>query len=130
MDFKKINLDNRKFSSPILKLNFPLQKSKYGIIYTIYSDTFNIIELGFAENNKILETKLSQKGSILLDKKRGKKQELKLLIETLNELGIEFHSQFKFQYSKALMRHLCTLGWPIGKSLYKKRIIQKKLSCA
>jgi len=28
------------------------------------------------------------------------------------------------------MRHLYTLGWPIGRSLYKQRKIKKELLCA
>ena len=110
--------------------NTSFLKSKIGIIYTSYSDRLNIIEVGFAENNKILETKLSKNEAILLEKKRGQKRELKLLIEILKKFGIKFDDQLNFKYSDVLMRHLSTLGWPIGKSLYKKRIIRKEISCA
>ena len=130
MNRKKIKKAYRQFSSSFPNFDFIHQKSKIGIIYTSYSDRLNIIEVGFAENNKILETKLSKNEAILLDQKRGQKRELKLLIEILKKLGIKFYDQFNFTYSHDLMRHLSTLGWPIGKSLYKKRIIRKEIICA
>ena len=71
-----------------------------------------------------------QSGSILLDKKRGKERDLNLLIKTLNELDIHFCSEFKFKYSNSLIRHLSTLGWPVGRSLYKQRKIKKELTFA
>ena len=36
------------------------EKCKDGIIYTVYSDEFNSLKVGFAENNKVLEEKLSK----------------------------------------------------------------------
>ena len=99
-------------------------------VYTLYSDRFNSIEVGFAENDKILKNKLLQSDLILLDKKKGKKQDLNLLIKTLNELDINFSSKLNFRYSNILIRHLSTLGWPVGRSIYKQRRIKKELSFA
>ena len=103
---------------------------KDGIIYTLYSDEFNSLKVGFAENDKDLEKKLSSEALILLDIKKGKKKDLCLLITTLKELGIKYSDNFYFKYSSSLMRHLSTLGWPIGRSLYKQRKIKKELLCA
>ena len=129
MLFKKdINKECRKLISS--SLNLAPQKSKFGIVYTLYSDRFNSIEVGFAENDKILKNKLLQSDLILLDKKKGKKQDLNLLIKTLNELDINFSSRLNFRYSNILIRHLSTLGWPVGQSLYKQRKIKKELSLA
>ncbi len=129
MVFKKdINKEYRKLISS--SLNLALQKSKFGIVYTLYSDRFNSIEVGFAENDKILKNKILQSNSILLDKKKGKEQDLNLLIKTLNELDINFSSRLNFRYSNILIRHLSTLGWPVGRSLYKQRTIKKELSLA
>ena len=128
MALKKINKEYRKFISSFL--NLVPQKSKYGIVYTLYSDRLNSIEVGFAENDRILKNKILQRDLILLDKKRGKKQDLNLLIKTLNELDINFSSKLNFRYSNILIRHLSTLGWPVGRSLYKRRIIKKELSFA
>ena len=67
---------------------------------------------------------------ILLDKKKGKEQDLNLLIKTLNELDLNFSSRLNLRYSNILIRHLSTLGWPVGRSLYKPRKIKKELSLA
>ena len=128
MVLKKLNKEYRKFISS--SLNLVPQKSKFGILYTLYSDRFNSIEVGFAENDKILKNKLLQSDLILLDKKKGKKQDLNLLIKTLNELDINFSSRLNFRYSNILIRHLSILGWPVGRSLYKQRKIKKELSLA
>ena len=128
MVLKKLNKEYRKFISS--SVNLAPQKSKFGIVYTLYSDRFNSIEVGFAENDKILKNKLLQSDLILLDKKKGKKQDLNLLIKTLNELEISFSSKCNVRYSNILMRHLSILGWPVGQSLYKHRRIKKELSFA
>ena len=129
MVFKKyINKEYRKLISK--SLNLAPQKSKSGIVYTLYSDRFNSIEVGFAENDKILKNKVLQSDSILLDKKIGKEQDFNLLIKTLNELNIKFTTKLNFRYSNILIRHLSILGWPVGQSLYKQRKIKKELSLA
>ena len=128
MALKKTNKEYRKIFSSSLTL--APQKSKFGIVYTLYSDRFNSIEVGFAENDNVLKKKVLQCDSILLDKKRGKEQDLNLLIKILNELDINFSSELNFRYSNILMRHLSTLGWPVGRSLYKQRKIKKELSFA
>ena len=128
MYFKKLSIDYNKIIS--LNLNFVPNKSKLGLIYTLYSDRFNLLEVGFAENNKILETKLLKNEFILLDKKIGKAEHLNLLIKTLKELNFEFSSELSYKYSNILMKHLSTLGWPVGKSLYKQRKIKKEISYA
>ena len=103
---------------------------KDGIIYTLYSDKFDSLKVGFAENDKVLKKKLSSEGLILLDMKKGHKKDLILLKTTLKELGIKYSENFHYKYSGSLMRHLSTLGWPVGRSLYKPRKIKKVLLCA
>ena len=105
-------------------------KFKDGIIYTLYSDEFNSLKVGFAVSDKVLEKKLSNETLILLDMKKGNKKDLILLVKTLKELGIKYSDNLNFKYSISLMRHLCTLGWPVGRSLYKQRTIKKELLCA
>ena len=107
-----------------------IDKFKDGIIYTFYSDKFNSLKVGFAENDKDLEKKLSSEALIILDMKKGKKKDLFLLISTLKELGIKYSENFSYKYSSSLIRHLSTLGWPVGRSLYKQRKIKKELVCA
>ena len=130
MEFKKIKKGYNKFFSSSLNLDFIEKKSKFGIIYTLYSDKFNSIEVGFAESNKIMQKKLLNSDSILLDMKRGKKNDLKLLIKTLNELDINISTKLNFKYSNNVIRYLSTLGWPVGRSLYKRRKIKKEFSFA
>ncbi len=100
---------------------------KDGFIYTLYSDNSNLIEVGFTQNNKILEKKLMNKKFILLDKKKGSLKELRTLKRTLEELGLLILNNKYYEYSELLIRHLHTLGWPIGRSLYKQRVIKKKI---
>ena len=107
-----------------------IKKLKDGIIYTLYSDELNSIKVGFAENNNVLEKKLSSEALTLLDRKKGNKKELFLLIATLKELGMKYSDNLYFKYSSSLMRHLSTLGWPVGSSLHKQRKIKKQLVCA
>ena len=128
MVLKKINKQYQKLISS--SKNLVPQKSKFGIVYTLYSDRFNSIEVGYAENDKILRTKVLQSDLILLDKKKGRAKDLDLLIKTLNEFNIYFSRKLSFKYSDILIRHLSTLGWPVGRSLYKQRKINKKLSFA
>ena len=128
MVLKKLNKEYRKLISS--SLNLAPQQSNFGIVYTLYSERFNSIEVGFAENDKILQNKVLQSNSTLLEKKKGKEQDLDLLIKTLKELNINFSSKLNFQYSNILIRHLSTLGWPVGRSIYKQRKIKKELSFA
>ena len=100
---------------------------KDGFIYTLYSDNSNLIEVGFTQNNKILENKLMNKKFILLDKKKGSLKELRTLKRTLEELGLLILNNKYYKYSELLIRHLHTLGWPVGRSLYKQRVIKKKI---
>ena len=100
---------------------------KDGFIYTLYSDNSNLIEVGFTQNNKILENKLMNKKFILLDKKKGSLKEVRTLKRTLEELGLLILNNKYYKYSELLIRHLHTLGWPVGRSLYKQRVIKKKI---
>ena len=130
MTYKRTNKEIRKLISLPLNISNVSYSFETGIIYTLYSDKFNLIEIGFAQNKGVLENKLLREEFILLDKKKGKKRELSLLISTLEELGIKLSRNLDFKYSNIFIRHLYTLGWPIGSSLYKQRNIKKELSCA
>ena len=103
------------------------QKSVNGIVYTLYSDRLNLVEIGFAENKNILNNKLMQEKFILLDQKSGSLMELNILIKALKQLGVSLLNNKYFKYKKSYLRHLNTLGWPIGNSLYKQKLIRKKI---
>ena len=130
MHNRKIIKGYKKSISSRFNVNTPTNKFKDGIIFTLYSDKFNSLKVGFAENQKVLEIKLSSEKLILLDMKKGNKKDLFLLKKTLKELGIKYSDNLYLKYSSSLMRHLSTLGWPVGRSLYKPRKIKKELLCA
>ncbi len=130
MNYRKIIKGYNTLISSSFNVDTSIDKFKNGIIYTLYSKESNSLKFGFAENEKVLEKKLSKKSFILLDMKKGNKKDLFLLITTLKELGIKYTDNLYFKYSSTLMRHLSTLGWPIGRSLYKQRRIKKELLCA
>ena len=127
MNNRKIIKEYQILKSSTLGGNTSANKFKDGIVYTFYSEDFNSIKVGFAENERVLEYKLSIDKLILLDTKKGKKKDLFLLVKTLKEFGIKYSGNFYFKYSNSLMRHLSILGWPIGRSLYKQRKIKKEL---
>ena len=130
MNNRKIIKGYKTLTSSRFDVDTSIDKFKDGIIYTLYSDEFNSLEVGFVENDKVLKKKLSSNALILLDMKKGKKKDLCLLITTLKELGIKYSDNFHFKYSSSLMKLLSTLGWPVGRSLYKQRKIKKELICA
>ena len=130
MNNRKIIKGYKTLKSSSFNIDTSIDKFKDGIIYTLYSDQFNSLKVGFAENDKVLEKKLSSEALILLDMKKRIKKDLFLLIATIKELGIKYSDNFYFKYSGSLMKHLSTLGWPVGSSLYKQRKIKKELLCA
>ena len=127
MNNRKIIKGYKTLTSSRFDVDTSVDKFKDGIIYTLYSDEFNSLKVGFVENDNVLEKKLSSSALILLDMKKGKKKDLCLLITTLKELGIKYSENFHFKYSSSLMKLLSTLGWPVGRSLYKQRKIKKEL---
>ena len=130
MNKRKIIKGYKTLTSSSFNLDSSTDIFKDGIIYTLYSDELNSLKIGFAENDKVLEKKLSREALIILGLKKGNKKDLFLLITTLKELGIKYSDNLYFKYSSSLMRHLTILGWPVGRSLYKQRKIKKELLCA
>ena len=121
---KELQFLNKKFFENDISIS---KKLNNGIVYTLYSERLNLVEIGFAENKNILDDKLIQEKFILLDKKNGSLMELNILIETLKQLGVLLLNNKYFKYKNSYLRHLNTLGWPIGKSLYKQKLVRKKL---
>ena len=130
MNNRKIIKGYKTLISSRFNVDTSINKFKDGIIYTLYSDEYNLLKIGFAENDGVLEKKFSSDSFILLDKKNGNKKDLFLLITTLEELGIKYSDNLYYKYSGSLIRHLSTLGWPVGRSLFKQRKIKKEFVCA
>jgi len=120
------------FENILFREKNKLKKNEFkdGFIYTLYSDNSNLIEVGFTQSNKMLENKLLNEKFILLDKKKGSLKELRTLKLTLKELGLLILNNKYYKYTELLIRHLHTLGWPVGRSLYKNRVIKKKIHYA
>ena len=93
-----ISMFNNIFQSQFKRNNSTLKfrlfsrekDSRRGLVYTLYSDQLNLIEIGYAKNNKILEDKIKEKQFILLEKKYGNPLDLFLIIKTLKLLNVEF----------------------------------------
>tara|TARA_Y100000589_G_C27183655_1_gene641813 strand:+ start:2853 stop:3272 length:420 start_codon:yes stop_codon:yes gene_type:complete len=102
-------------------------KNKKGIIFTLYSSKFNLIEIGFVETQNMLKDKLFKEKFVLVDHRQGTLRELNLLKETLKNIGVIFIDDRFFKYKTSIFRHLIRLGWPIGKSFYKQKVVRKKL---
>ena len=130
MNNRKITKEYQTLISSTFNVNISKDKYKDGIIYTLFSDKCNSLKVGFSKNVCSLNNEISSEALILLDMKKGNKKELFLLLKTFKELGVEYSGKLYFKYSSSLMRHLSTLGWPVGRSLYKQRKIKKELICA
>ena len=130
MNNRKIIKGHQRLISSAFNVDKSTDKFQNGIIYTLYSEALNSIKVGFAENEWVLENKLSNETLFLLEWEKGNMENLFLLVNTLKELGFKYSDNLYLKYSSSLMRHLYTLGWPIGRSLYKRRKIKKELLCA
>ena len=130
MNNRKIIKGHQRLISSAFNVDKSTDKFQNGIIYTLYSEALNSIKVGFTENEWVLENKLSNETLFLLEWEKGNVENLFLLVNTLKELGFKYSDNHYFKYSNSLMRHLYTLGWPIGKSFYKRRKIKKELLCA
>ena len=130
MNNRKIIKGHQRLISSAFNVDKSTDKFQNGIIYTLYSEALNSIKVGFTENEWVLENKLSNETLFLLEWEKGNMENLFLLVNTLKELGFKYSDNHYFKYSNSLMRHLYTLGWPIGKSFYKRRKIKKELLCA
>ena len=82
MNNRKIIKGFKKSISSRFDVNPYTDKFKDGIIFTLYSEEFNSLKVGFAEDYKVIEKKLSSEALILLDLRRGHKKDLFLLITT------------------------------------------------
>jgi len=64
MNNRKIIKGYKTLISSRFNVDTSVDKSKNGIIYTLYSDAFTSLKFGFAENDKVLEKKLSNDNCI------------------------------------------------------------------
>ena len=74
MNNRKIMKGYKTLISSRFNVDTSKDKFKDGIIYTLYSDQFNSLKVGFAQNDNVLEKKLSSEALILLDMKKAKRK--------------------------------------------------------
>ena len=66
MNNRKIIKGYKTLTSSSFNVDNSTDKFKDGIIYTLYSEELNSLKVGFAENDKVLEKKISSNSLILL----------------------------------------------------------------
>ena len=76
MNNRKIIKGYKTLISSRFNVDTSIDKFKDGIIYTLYSDEFNSLKVGFAENDKVLEKKLSVSIDIIGYEKRQQERSI------------------------------------------------------
>ena len=71
MKNKKIKKGYSKLNPITFNIEISSDRFKEGFVYTLYSAKLNSLEVGFAKNDKEIESKLSNRAMTLLDRKRG-----------------------------------------------------------
>ena len=66
MNNRKIIKGYKTLTSSRFDVDTSVDKFKDGIIYTLYSDEFNSLKVGFAENDKVLKKNLSSQSLSLI----------------------------------------------------------------
>ena len=94
--------------------------NKEGYLYTLYSIGDQKIRLGFYDLCSEPNIIDNESNWIMIGRRTGSKREEKLIKYSLIELGFS-EKNSNYVYSKKLVRHLLTLGWPIG-DLFRKRV--------
>ena len=74
MNNRKIIKGFKTLISSRFNVDDSVNKFEDGIIFTLYSDAFNSLKVGFAENDKVLEKKLSSEALILLDMEKAERK--------------------------------------------------------
>ena len=95
---------------------------EFGYLYTLYRSEDKNILIGYTTELSKLKILYESIGYKLIDKREGKKNELRILKDTLFEIGYKPNNQCGFYYSSNLMYYLNILGWPTGLYKYNKKI--------
>tara|TARA_Y100001968_G_scaffold305394_1_gene321190 strand:- start:428 stop:823 length:396 start_codon:yes stop_codon:yes gene_type:complete len=95
-----------------------------GFLYTLYRNIDNNLLIGFTSEIGELVRISEGLGYELIDNKIGNQNELKILKETLLELGYRENNKNGYTYSYKLVKYLNLLDWPIGSMIKKRKIIK------
>ena len=85
------------------------------MIYTFLRKIDETILIGYSEEFSSMCMEAQQRDFVLIEARRGTRREERLLLMTLQELGLKStYSSHCFAADSSLIRHLNHLGWPIG----------------
>ena len=99
-----------------------LEANPKGMVYTMLRDIDNTLILGYSDQLEQCSIDCSERGFRIIEARRGTRREQRLLLLTLDELGLQ--SSYGPDYFDAdirLIRHLNQLGWPIGDLHHSRR---------
>ena len=131
MNYKKIRINKRHktFKESIKTSLRRICKHEFsdGVIYTCYRKYDKKILIGYINSMRVLKELEMENGYSIIDKRWGSSNEPLILKKVLKEMGFNYQSiDGSYNYSESLLKHLSTLGWPIG-NLYKLNKIKKSL---
>lgn len=108
------------------KSNSNKKKIFNGYLYALYNKEDNSIEIRYSESIQNLKNKYLNNKFSIKNIKRGKKKEIRYLIETLSEIGHVINKYTnKIKFTRSLVEDLTGLGWlllnpedlPFGKQI-------------
>ena len=130
MTYKKINHTNLKSNNKItaylseITSKLPLKKV---IIFTLYRDLDQTINIGYTYKLEDLYKNYIDKGYTLIAKSYGSRNQYKIIKQALLEIGYNQDKEYKsYNYSIYLLKYLNILGWPTGN---EKNINRLKKYC-
>ena len=92
-----------------------LENNPDGRIYTAYRAIDQTLTLGYCDDIDAIGKQLRDRDFVILASRRGTRREQRLLLLTLNEIGIaSSYSDNCFSASPHTLSHLRHLGWPVG----------------
>ena len=93
-----------------------LQDNPGGRIYTAYRAIDQTLTLGYCDNIEAIDQQIRDRDFVVLASRRGTRREQRLLLLTLQEIGITgSYSENCFKASPHTLIHLKHLGWPLGR---------------
>ena len=92
-----------------------LEANPEGRIYTAFRAIDQTLILGYSDNIDAITDQLHDRDFALLASRRGTRREQRLLLITLEEIGItSSYSENCFDAAPDTLSHLKQLGWPLG----------------
>tara|TARA_Y100001968_G_C19439158_1_gene761535 strand:+ start:578 stop:958 length:381 start_codon:yes stop_codon:yes gene_type:complete len=107
---KNIRISKRSYLDTIIK-----EQLGKGIIFTSYNLNKKNIIIGFCQSKELFKELTFDYRYEIIATKSGTKNDLKRTKVTLKELGYDqLINENEYSYSYTFLRHLNTLGWPVG----------------